>query len=233
MSTKTILVVDDEPKLVAIVRAYLERDGYKVIEARTGREALALFRNSQPDMVLLDLSLPEVDGLEVCKRLRRATQVPIIMLTARADEADELIGLDLGADDYVTKPFSPRTLVARVHAVFRRLAPIDTAGGAPVVAGLLQIDTVQHAATWGGTSLSLTPTEFQLLLVLARRPGRVFARAELLDRVQGEDYAGYDRTVDAHIKNLRRKLEAVEGSTAAAAIVTVPGVGYKLEVVHA
>ncbi len=227
---RTILVVDDEPKLVAVVRDYLERDGYRVIAADDGREALERFRQVEPDLVILDLMLPEFDGLEVCRRLRRESRVPIIMLTARAEEIDEMLGLELGADDYVTKPFSPRALLARVRAVLRRAGTGDVDDEAPLVRGPLRIDPSRHEATWDEVPLQLTPTEFRLLAALAGRPGRVYERLELLERVQGEAYAGYERTVDAHIKNLRKKLAAAGGEAAAAAVVTVPGVGYKLEV---
>jgi two-component system alkaline phosphatase synthesis response regulator PhoP len=228
MSGNTVLVVDDEPKLVKVVREYLEHDGYRVVSAGDGREALERFRKERPDLVVLDLMLPELDGLEVCRRLRRESQVPIIMLTARAEEVDELIGLELGADDYVTKPFSPRTLLARVRSVLRRTAPVEDEE-APVSLGALKVDPSRYEATWEGTPLVLTPTEFRLLSALARRPGRVFERLELLERTQGAAYAGYERTVDAHVKNLRKKLAAVGGEEAASSVATVPGVGYKLE----
>ncbi len=228
------MVVDDEPKLVEVVREYLEHDGYRVVSAGDGREALERFRESSPDLVVLDLMLPEIDGIEVCRRIRRGSGVPIIMLTARTDEVDELIGLELGADDYVTKPFSPRALLARVRSVLRRaVPPQDEDGEAPLSVGPLRVDLSRHEATWEGAPLGLTPTEFRLLLALARRPGRVFGRLELLERIQGEAYAGYERTVDAHVKNLRKKLAAAGAEEAAASVVTVPGVGYKLEDGHA
>ncbi|MEW6636386.1 MAG: response regulator, partial [Actinomycetota bacterium] len=181
MSRQTVLVVDDEPKLVRVVREYLEHEGYRVVSAGDGREALERFREASPDLVVLDLMLPEVDGLEVCRRLRRESGVPIIMLTARAEEVDELIGLELGADDYVTKPFSPRALVARVRSVLRRASPAEAAE-APLSVGPLRVDLSRHEASWEGAPLALTPTEFRLLLTLARRPGRVFGRLELLER---------------------------------------------------
>ena len=229
MGTKrTILVVDDEPKLVKVVRDYLEHDGYRVVSAGDGREALARYREARPDLVVLDLMLPELDGLEVCRRLRRDSNVPIIMLTARAEEVDELVGLELGADDYVTKPFSPRALLARVRSVLRRANPTDD-GEEAFSMGALRVDQARHEATWEEAPLSLTPTEFRLLSALARRPGRVFDRLMLLERIQGEAYAGYERTVDAHVKNLRKKLARVGGDPAASSIATVPGVGYKME----
>jgi DNA-binding response OmpR family regulator len=228
MGKRTILVVDDEPKLVKVVREYLEHDGYRVVSAGDGREALARFREARPDLVVLDLMLPELDGLEVCRRLRRDSNVPVIMLTARAEEVDELVGLELGADDYVTKPFSPRALLARIRSVLRRANPTDD-GEESFSLGALRVDRARHEATWEGAPLPLTPTEFRLLAVLARRPGRVFDRLMLLERIQGEAYAGYERTVDAHVKNLRKKLAAVGGGGAASGIATVPGVGYKME----
>ncbi len=233
MSKETILVVDDEPKLVDVVRAYLENDGYRVVSASDGREALVQFHQAQPDLIILDLMLPEIDGLEVCRRIRRESQVPIIMLTARAEEVDELLGLELGADDYITKPFSPRAILARVRAVLRRVNAADEEMTAPVVVGPLRIDLARHEITWEGVSLALTPSEFRLLSALATGSGRVFTRLELLERIQGDTYAGYDRTVDAHVKNLRKKLAAAGGDGAAAIIVAVPSIGYKLEEPHA
>jgi DNA-binding response OmpR family regulator len=228
MGRRKILVVDDEPKLVRVVREYLEHDGYRVVSAGDGREALERFRQERPDLVVLDLMLPELDGLEVCRRIRQESRVPIIMLTARTEEVDELIGLELGADDYVTKPFSPRALLARARSVLRRAAPAEDSQ-APLTLGSLRIDPSRHEAAWEETPLVLTPTEFRLLSALAHRPGRVFGRLELLERIQGEAYAGYERTVDAHVKNLRKKLAVAGGEGAAASIATVPGVGYKLE----
>ena len=228
MSRRTILVVDDEPKLVEIVRQYLEHDGYRVVIADDGREALERFERTRPDLVILDLMLPGIDGLEVCRRLRQTSDVPIVMLTARAEEVDELKGLELGADDYVAKPFSPRTLLARVRSVLRRTATTEE-GEAALSLGPLLIDESRHEAIWNGQPLALTPTEFRLLIALARRPRRVFDRLELLERTQGEAFAGYERTVDAHVKNLRKKLVGAGGEAAASTVVTVPGVGYKLE----
>ncbi len=228
MSKRTILVVDDEPKLVKVVRDYLEHDGYRVVSASDGREALERFHQARPDLVVLDVMMPEMDGLEVCRRLRRESDVPIIMLTARAEEVDELLGLELGADDYVAKPFSPRALLARVRAVLRRANAEAADEEISIVLGPLRLDQARHEATWYGDPLPLTPSEFRLLAVLAKRPKRVFDRLELLERIQGEAYAGYERTVDAHVKNLRKKLAGVGGEAAAASIATVPGVGYKI-----
>lgn len=235
MPKETILVVDDEAKIVELVRLYLERDGYRVIAAGDGPQALELAQRQRPHLVILDLNLPGIDGLEVCRTLRRTSEVPIIMLTARDEDADKLIGLELGADDYVTKPFSPREVVARVRAVLRRLRR-EPAPEERVVAGNLVIDQARHEAWCGEARLSLSPTEFRLLSVLAQSPGRVFTRLQLLDLVQGEAYEGYERTVDAHIKNLRHKVEAAVLRQAQGTapkhpcrIVTVRGVGYKLE----
>ena len=228
MSKQTILVVDDEPKLVAVLRAYLEGDGYQVVTAGDGREALDQFRRARPDLLILDIMMPELDGLEVCRRIRQESNVPIIMLTARVEEVDELLGLRLGADDYVTKPFSPRAILARVQAVLRRTGT----GGqddVPLVVGPLRVDPQRHEAAWEQVPLDVTPSEFRLLAALAARPGRAFERLELLERMQGDAYAGYERTIDAHVKNLRKKLAAAGGDAASASIVTVPGVGYKLE----
>ena len=229
MSKQTVLVVDDEPKLVDVVRAYLEQDGYPVVTASDGREALDRFHQARPGLIILDVMLPELDGLEVCRRIRQESSVPIIMLTARAEEVDELIGLELGADDYITKPFSPRAILARVRAVLRRAnAPVGD-NEAPLAVGVLRVDLDRYEASWAGTPLVLTASEFRLLTALARRPGRVFERLELLEQVQGDAFVGYERTVDAHVKNLRKKLTAAGGEAAAMCIVAVPGVGYKLE----
>lgn len=229
MARGKILVVDDEPKIVRLVRAYLERDGFDVIEAADGRRAVAVARRQPPDLIVLDVMLPELDGLEVCREIRRFSDVPIIMLTARDEDADKLVGLELGADDYVTKPFSPGELVARIRAVLRRTRPRD--GGAAVarriVTGGLVIDEEHFEVTCHDQLLSLTPTEFRILAALARDPGRVLSRDQLLDRALGDSYDGYDRTIDAHVKNLRRKLAAA-GVGAGCSIATVHGVGYKM-----
>jgi DNA-binding response OmpR family regulator len=226
MAKQKILVVDDEPKIVSLVRAYLERDGYVVLTAADGRAAIDAASRERPDLIVLDLMLPQVDGLDVCRQVRRESNVPIVMLTARDEESDKLVGLELGADDYVTKPFSPRELVARIRAVLRRTAaPVAEDR---VTVGELVVDARSHEARWGGTPLRLTRTEFGILEVLSGQPGRVFTRLQLLDAVQGEAYEGYERTIDAHVKNLRQKLEPYmrEGDCR---ITTVYGVGYKLE----
>ncbi|MEW5958168.1 MAG: response regulator transcription factor [Chloroflexota bacterium] len=222
--TAKILVVDDEQKMVKLVRTYLEGAGFRVVVAYDGQEALAIFRHEQPDLLVLDLMLPEIDGLDVARTIRRASNVPIIMLTARAEETDRLIGLELGADDYVVKPFSPRELVARVRAVLRRVG----AGPAQpqlITAGTLALDLGRREARLAGRPIPLTTAQFDLLTVLAQHPGQVFSRMQLLDAVQGEAFEGYERTVDAHIKNLRRALG--DDPRDPRYILTVRGVGYK------
>ncbi len=221
----TILVADDERKIVEVVRGYLEQAGFTVITASDGPGALAEFRRSHPDLVLLDLNLPGLDGLDVARAIRKDSPVPIIMLTARIEEADRLIGLELGADDYITKPFSPREVVARVRAVLRRMSSGPNENET-IRAGGLVLDLARHTLTVDGRAVELTPTEFDLLAVLMRNPGRAFTRLQLLERVQGETYEGYERTLDAHIKNLRNKLG--DDPRAPNYIITVYGVGYKL-----
>ncbi|MGD8793402.1 MAG: response regulator transcription factor [Anaerolineae bacterium] len=223
--TQTILVVDDEARIVKLVRDYLARAGFRVIDARDGEAALTLARLEQPDLIVLDLMLPEVDGLDVCRRLRRESGVPIIMLTARVEEADRIVGLELGADDYVTKPFSPGELVARVRATLRRAS--GEVGPATVVrAGEIELDTAALTATVAGEPVELTATEFQLLLAMARQPGRIFSREQLLEAMHGVAYDGYDRSVDSHVKNIRRKIETDPRQPRY--IQTVYGVGYRL-----
>jgi two-component system alkaline phosphatase synthesis response regulator PhoP len=221
---ETILVVDDEPKIVKQARDYLERGGYRVIGAPDGKTALASARTERPQLIVLDLNLPEMDGLDVCRALRRESDVPIIMLTARVDETDRLIGLELGADDYITKPFSPRELVARVRAVLRRVQGGLHQPGL-IRSGDLLIDLQGHTVTRGEKSIHLTRTEFNLLVMLAQHPGQTFTREQLLGRLHGVAYDGFDRSVDAHIKNLRRKLETDPADPRY--VLTVYGVGYK------
>jgi DNA-binding response OmpR family regulator len=222
---RKILVVDDDTKTAELIRLYLEKDGYRVLLAGDGRQALDLARQRGPDLIVLDLMLPQVDGLDVCRILRAESRVPIIMLTARTTEGDKLLGLDLGADDYVTKPFSPREVVARVRAVLRRVgAPGEEAP--PVLrSGNLAIDFARREARLGGGLLHLTPKEFKLLETLARTPGRAFSRLELLERVFGFDYEGLERTVDVHVMNLRKKIEP--DPTQPTYVQTVFGVGYR------
>lgn len=219
-----ILVVDDEPKIVKLARDYLARGGFRVLTAADGTTALAQARHQRPDLVVLDLNLPGMDGLDVCRALRRESDVPIIMLTARIEEADRLIGLELGADDYIVKPFSPRELVARARAVLRRAR----GGGQPqtlIRAGDLEIDLDAHRATRRGEPIPLTRIEFKLLAILAQNPGLTFSREQLVERLHGIAYEGYDRSVDSHVKNLRRKLEPDPAEPRY--VFTVYGVGYR------
>ena len=219
-----ILVIDDEQKIVKQARDYLEKGGYCVFSASDGVTALAVARHERPDLIVLDLNLPGMDGLDVCRALRRESDVPIIMLTARVEETDRLIGLELGADDYITKPFSPRELVARVRAVLRRVRGGVREPGL-VRAGDLEIDLNGHRVTRAGEPIGLTRSEFNLLATLAQYPGQTFTRAQLLDRLHGVRYDGYDRSIDAHIKNLRRKLEP--DPLEPQYVLTVYGIGYK------
>ena len=221
---KTVLVVDDEPKIVQLARDYLEHAGFKVASASDGREALAAFRTNAPDLIVLDLGLPFVDGLDVARTVRKTSNVPIVMLTGRADESDRIAGLELGADDYVPKPFSPKELVARVRAVLRR-SEMAQAPAEVVRAGEVTLDVPRLAVTVKDRAVDLTPTEFQLLLALARAPGRVFTRAQLLDVVHGVAFESYERAIDAHVKNIRRKLEP--DPRAPRYVLTVHGVGYR------
>jgi len=223
MSQK-ILVVDDELDIVKVVRAYLEQSGFRVITASDGQQALAIFRHEQPDLIVLDLSLPKLDGLDVCRTIRRESSVPIIMLTARVEETDRLIGLEIGADDYIVKPFSPREVVARVRTVLRRSTPAAEQPSL-ITIGALSIDPVKHEVQLQGRTIDLTPSEFNILLTMASQPGRAFSRMDLLDAAQGEAYEGYERSIDVHIKNLRQKLG--DEPRAPTYILTVYGVGYK------
>jgi DNA-binding response OmpR family regulator len=219
-----ILIVDDEPKIVRLVADYLEAAGFAVVSAGTGEEALRRVRIDVPDLVVLDLGLPGLDGLDVTRTLRRNGELPIIMLTARDDETDRIIGLELGADDYVTKPFSPRELVARVRAVLRRHA--GTGQAETLRAGDLTLDVPRMRVTRGGDSIELTATEFALLAALARQPGRVFTRSQLLDAIHGVAFESYERAIDAHVRNIRRKLEPEPHTPRY--VLTVYGVGYRL-----
>jgi DNA-binding response OmpR family regulator len=223
----TVLVVEDERKLRDLVRSYLERAGFTVLSAGSGAEALTLAAQSAPDLVVLDLGLPDVPGETVASELRAMSAVPVVMLTAKAAEEDRVRGLELGADDYVTKPFSPRELVLRVQAVLRRGRP---AGGQDGVTsyggGALVIDEPRRAATVRGAAVALTPTEWGILVALAASPGRVYSRFELINKVRGYEFEGYERTIDSHVKNLRRKVE--DDPAAPAIVVTVLGGGYRL-----
>jgi DNA-binding response OmpR family regulator len=224
----TILVVEDERDLNALVRRHLEDEGHRVVQAFDGPSALALAQHERPDLVILDWMLPRLDGMEVCRRLRRDSIVPILMLTARAEEVDRVLGLEVGADDYLTKPFSIRELLARVRAIFRRIELQRRAGATDtsrsrLQAGPLLVDVAEHVASVDGRSVELTPKEFDLLALLVRNPGRAFARDYLLDQVWGHDYSGLDtRTVDTHVLRLRKKLGPVGDR-----IETVWGVGYR------
>lgn len=226
MAGKRVLVVDDDAKTVELVKLYLNRDGYKVLAAYDGTEALRLARESHPDLIVLDLMLPGIDGIEICRTLRAESDVPVIMLTARTTEQDRLTGLDLGADDYVTKPFSPKELAARVRAVLRRL-PGETIRRGPeqVQHGKFSVNFAKYEASLAGRPLNLSPIEFRLLGALVREPGRVFSRPELIEKALGYDFEGFDRTIDVHILNLRRKLEPDVNHPRY--IKTVYGVGYK------
>ncbi len=225
---ETILVVDDDRKIVELVTLYLQREGYRVVQAFDGNAALDLARIERPALAILDLMLPGVNGLVICKTLQRESQTPVIMLTARSTEDDRMRGLDLGADDYVVKPFSPRELVSRVRAVLRRVrrtAEQELTGALEF--GPLRIDTGRHEVWVTGREIELTPTEFRVLLVFARAPGQVFTRQQLLDRAFDEAFEGFERNIDVHIMNLRRKLGLpVDGP----ALKTVYGVGYRFEI---
>jgi two-component system alkaline phosphatase synthesis response regulator PhoP len=223
---KTILVVDDEPKITQLVRDYLERAGFGVLVAHDGKKALSLEKTERPDAVILDLGLPQLDGLDFTREFRKTSNAPIIMLTARAEESDKLIGLELGADDYMTKPFSPKELVARVRAVFRRMENTASAATEMIRVADLTLDVPRLRVTAEKREIEeLTPTEFELLAALARSPGRVFTRAQLLDAIHGVAFESYERAIDAHIKNIRKKIEVKASEPKY--VITVYGVGYK------
>jgi DNA-binding response OmpR family regulator len=228
MSRTRILVVEDDRKTAATLELYLEHAGYRVRLEHDGTRGLEAARSWSPDLVILDLMLPSTDGREICRRLRADSRVPILMLTARSTEEDRIRGLDLGADDYIPKPFSPREVAARVRAVLRRVEPAS-AGGPEVLRFHqgLEIHADRREVRLGGGPVALTPTEFRILLALARAPGRVLRRAQLVEQAFGPRFDGYDRTVDAHVKNLRRKLEPDRAQPSF--IVTVFGVGYRFE----
>ena len=221
---KTILLVDDEPKIIQLARDYLERAGFAILTARDGATALTTARAGKPDLVVLDLGLPDRDGLDVTRALRRESAVPIIMLTARNEESDKLVGLEIGADDYITKPFSPKELVARVRVVLRRFEAAH-AGAEIIRATDVTLDIPRMKVTVGKRAVEMTATEFQILATLAREPGRIFTRAQLLDAARGVAFESYERAIDAHIKNIRRKLEP--NSREPRYILSVYGVGYK------
>lgn len=226
--TKHILVVDDEPKIVQMVRGYLEKEGYSVATAANGREALFLAREHQPDLIVLDLMMPELDGWEFMRRHRQERNTPIIMLTARVEDVDRIVGLEAGADDYITKPFSPRELVARIKAVLRRTEPINpnTAVSPLLRTGELELDEAAFRLTISGAPVELTRMEFDILATLMKHPGRAFSRLELLEQTQGFAYDGYERTIDVHVKNLRKKIEPDPSQPRY--VLTVFRVGYRL-----
>lgn len=221
-----ILVVDDEERLTSIIRTYLERDGYYVEVAQNGREALAIAEQNSPDLIILDIMMPEMDGYKFLEAYREISQTPVICLSARIGEDDQVKGLNLGADDYVTKPFRPRTLVARVHALLRRVGMNQTQdSGNRLEIGRVVVDRDKHVAMVDGKIIELTPTEFDLLATLMASPGRAFSRLDLLEEIQGSRYVGYERTIDIHIKNLRGKIEADPHHPEF--IETIYGVGYR------
>ena len=222
----TVLIVEDDPHTVGLVTLYLRQDGHSVLSAMDGISGLDLFREHNPDLVVLDLMLPRLDGLEVCRTVRAESEAPIIMLTARVEEEDRIAGLEMGADDYVTKPFSPRELAARIRAVLRRTTQDEAArSNSPLIHGGILVDTQDRTASVDGVILKLTPTEFRLLTLLVRTPGKTFTRDEIIERVFGYDFDGFDRTVDSHISGLRRKLDRAADRKY---IHTVYGVGYRL-----
>jgi DNA-binding response OmpR family regulator len=225
MDVRTILVVEDELNIARLVRDYLEHAGFEVIVTGDGDSALASARGSKPDLMVLDLGLPGRDGLDVAREVRRTSNVPIVMLTARGDESDRVAGLELGADDYVVKPFSPKELVARVRAVLRRSDAAAATGPEVLRVADVEIDAVRMRVSVGGVPVDVTPTEFHLLATLARQPGRVFTRGQLLDAIHGVTIESYERAIDAHVKNLRRKIEPHPGRPRY--LLTVRGVGYR------
>ena len=221
----TVLVIDDEPRIARLVRDYLDQAGFRVVEAADGGEAVDAFRNHRPDLLIVDLGLPGIDGLDVIRQVRSSSDVPIIILSARSDETDRVVGLELGADDYVVKPFGPKELVARVRALLRR---VDNNGSADVFrVGEVEVDVPKMQVTVAGAEVELTPTEFQLVSTLAAQPGRVFTRAQLLDALHGVSFESYERAVDAHVKNIRRKFGSAPRKPQY--ILTVHGVGYRFE----
>lgn len=224
--SRKILIADDEQQMIDTVRAYLENSGFQVITARTGREALFAFRHEKPDLVILDVMMPEMDGWEAARLIRRESEAPILFLTARVDDVDKITGLEIGADEYITKPFSPRVLVAQVRAVLRRVYGELASEPELWRVGDLELDSGARTVRLKGERVDLTPSEFDLLAIFMARPGRVFTRMELLERLQGEAFAPYERTIDVHVKNLRAKIEP--NPREPSYIETVYGVGYRL-----
>jgi DNA-binding response OmpR family regulator len=221
---KTIMLVDDEPRLVSLVEAYLSQEGFRVVSAGDGRQALFLARQEKPDLIVLDLMMPQMDGYEFMRLHRKEQETPIILLTARVEDDDKVLGLELGADDYITKPFRPRELVARIRAVLRRMGQVRPSA-AVLRAADITLDRETHTVEVGGRYVDLTPSEFDLLATLMSVPGRAYSRLELLDRIQGVAYEGYERTIDVHVKNLRAKIEPEPRSPRY--VQTVYGVGYR------
>lgn len=224
MIANSVLIVDDDVKLLQLLKAYFDKEGFVTYTAGDGLDALQVVRTKKPDIMILDLMLPGLDGWEVCRKIRQDNDLPILMLTAREEESDRLVGLEIGADDYVTKPFSPKEVVARVKAILRRTRRAVVATRA-IQRGALTIDLERHEVVKGGQRIDLTPTEFKLLELLAQNEGKVFSRLQMVEQTQGYSYDGYERTIDAHIKNLRRKLE--DDPKEPSNIVTVYGIGYK------
>ena len=222
----TVLVIEDDPNTVRLVSLYLRRDGHKILSAGDGIRGVRLAKQAHPDLVVLDLQLPGLDGMEVCRVLREESDVPIVMITARVEEEDRLAGLDLGADDYVTKPFSPKELAARVRAVLRRTArEVPEEGPEELEYGDIKINLLRRAVYVRDTIVTVTPTEFRFLVLFMREPGRTFTREQIIDKVFGYDFEGFDRTVDAHVANLRRKIAVRKGGHHY--IHTIYGIGYK------
>lgn len=223
----TVLIIEDEKELANVLKAYLERSGYQVLMAYRGDEGFALWKENSPDMVLLDLNLPGMDGIDIARKIRQESDTPMIMVTARVEEVDRLLGLELGADDYITKPFSTREVVARVKAVLRRVERTPKISTEVVKVDDLEIDQEAYVVRQAGAELDLTPTEFSLLMTMANQPGRAFSRLQLLEAIQGVAYEGYERSIDAHIKNLRAKLG--DDSKNPRYIETVFGIGYRFK----
>ncbi len=225
MSQRSVLIVDDDIKLVELLQLYFQKEGFIVFTANEGLAALKIAREKEPDILVLDLMLPGMDGWDICRTLRKDSEVPILMLTARDEESDRLVGLEIGADDYVTKPFSPKEVVARAKAILRRTKQ-TTVKTEPVRMGDVVIELEQHLVTKGGQPVELTPTEFKILELLAANPGRVFSRLQIAEQTQGYSFESYERTIDAHVKNLRRKME--DNPKEPEYIQTVYGVGYRM-----
>jgi two-component system alkaline phosphatase synthesis response regulator PhoP len=226
---KKILVVDDEPQILKVLKAFIENAGYQVVISMDGRSAFSTFQMEKPDFVILDLNLPGMDGLEVCRAIRKESNVPLLMLTARSEEADKLIGLEMGADDYIVKPFSPREIVARIRTIMRRTTPEETKPEV-IQVGDVVMNLEKHTIKVADRLIDLTPTEFEIVLTLARQPQRVFTRMQIMEGAQGVAFEGYDRTIDAHIKNIRIKMEP--NPKKPIYIQTVFGMGYKMEIIH-